>query len=411
MSADEGGLPDEGLSLWLTDYRMDVGEPWQGRRLVAVVGRRAAGNLDFHVHPDGQALRVWILEVYPGFQRRGLASVLMDALYAAYPTAWINHGTRSRDGAHWWDGYRERDPRRNVHNRPPGEWAAYFDPVEVASDRAQLAHRNDRYGLDGHRDAVYRYGERGEQEADDYVSLYRPVQAAMLDPAAQPLHGATRLFLPPSLHAHVHDERQAAASRAEALLEYLGHGNLPRTRWYGTRQQAFEDAYHQEIFEGSIPARGATHVTFTLNQLDRAAVASHTVTPALVDFTAAADIPVEVAEVSWRDAQQPHHTHTAAFTPAVEAAIAPGVRWRASAAYTARYDEAGILRAPAASETSAAGDAEIAEQVRAMADWLLEEQASRTTPPRPQHQPRSRPAAPAQDPMSAEHRTGRAPGQ
>ncbi|WP_445280230.1 hypothetical protein [Streptomyces sp. DSM 118148] len=193
----------------------------------------------------------------------------------------------------------------------------------MASDRAQLAHRNDRCGLDGHRDAVYRYGERDEQEADDYVLLCRPVQAAMLDPAAQPLHGATRLFLLPSLHAHVHDGRQDVAARAAALLEYLGHGNLPCTRWYGTRQQAFEDAYHQEVFEGGIPAQAATHVASTLNRLERAA-ASHTVTPALVDFTAAADIPVEVTAVAWRDAQQPHRMHTAVFAPAVEAAIAPG---------------------------------------------------------------------------------------
>ncbi|MEW2515956.1 GNAT family N-acetyltransferase [Streptomyces sp. NPDC046870] len=254
MSADEGALPDEGLSLWLTDYRMDVGEPWEGRRLVALVGQSAAGSLDFHVHPDGQAVRVWMLEVYPGFQRRGLASVLMDALYAAYPTAWINHGTRSRDDARWWNGYRDPHPRRNVHNRPPGEWAAYFDAVEVASDKAQLVHRNDHDGLDGHRDAVYRYGERGEQEADGYLPLYRPVRAAMLNPAAQPLHGATRLFLPPRLHTHVHDESQDAASRAEALLQHLGHDNLPRTRWYATRQQAFEDAHHEEVFQN----RGST---------------------------------------------------------------------------------------------------------------------------------------------------------
>ncbi|MFF8478600.1 hypothetical protein [Streptomyces sp. NPDC015414] len=184
-----------------------------------------------------------------------------------------------------------------------------------------------------------------------------------------------------------------------------------RARWYATRQQAFEDAYHQEIFEGSIPARGATHVTFTLNRLARAAVASHTVTPALVDFTAAADIPVEVTEVAWRDAQQLHRTHTAAFTPAVEAAIAPGVRWRASAAYTARYDENGVLHAPQAAEAPAAGDADLAERVRSMADWLLAEQASRTGPPRPEHQPQTRRAAPEQEPRSAEHRPGRAPGQ
>ncbi|MBL1110437.1 hypothetical protein JK361_38835 [Streptomyces sp. 5-8] len=56
--------------------------------------------------------------------------------------------------------------------------------MEVASDKAQHVHRNNRDGLDGRRDAVYRYGERGEQEADGYLSLYRPMRAAMLDPAA-----------------------------------------------------------------------------------------------------------------------------------------------------------------------------------------------------------------------------------
>ncbi|MFG3207349.1 hypothetical protein [Streptomyces sp. NPDC048192] len=48
-------LPEEGLSLWLTDWKISVGMSWAGRRLIACVGRSAAGHLDFHVHPDGQA--------------------------------------------------------------------------------------------------------------------------------------------------------------------------------------------------------------------------------------------------------------------------------------------------------------------------------------------------------------------
>lgn len=388
----EGGLPEEGLSLWLTDFKVPVGESWPGRRLVALVGRSVGGHLDFHVHPDGRAVKVWMLEVRPGFQRRGLASVLMDALYAAYPNAWINHGARSREGAWWWNGYRDPDPRRNVHNRPPGEWASYFDALEVASEKAQNAHQNHRYGLDGHRDAVYRYDERLEQEADRYAFTFRPLPAARLDPAAQPLHGAARLFLPPGLHAYVHDGSQDAAGRAAALLEHLGHGNLPRTYWNTTRQAAFADAHHQEIFQDTAPARPATHVVFSLRLSADAQLPAHTTLAASVDFTGPGDLAVQLDRMSWRHPGQPHRTHTAAFTPAVEAAIAPYSPQHASAAYRERYDEVGFLRAPARAPLPYA---ERAEEIRALAERLLREQASRTPPPRPQ----ARPAAPQAGPQ------------
>ncbi|SEC11490.1 hypothetical protein SAMN05216532_0515 [Streptomyces sp. 2231.1] len=68
-------------------------------------------------HDDG-AVGVANLEVEPGFRRQGLASVMMDALYAAYPTAWSNHGGRSPQGTLWWDRYDEPAPERTVHNRP-----------------------------------------------------------------------------------------------------------------------------------------------------------------------------------------------------------------------------------------------------------------------------------------------------
>jgi len=47
--------------------------------------------------------------------------------------------------------------------------------VDVASDKAHNAHRNKHYGLDGHRNAVYRYGERLETEAALHAASYRPV--------------------------------------------------------------------------------------------------------------------------------------------------------------------------------------------------------------------------------------------
>jgi GNAT superfamily N-acetyltransferase len=355
VTAKAGSLPDEGLSLWLTDWKAPVARPWAGRRLVAIVGRAVGGHLDIHVHPDGQAVKVWILKVNPVFRRRGLAGLLMDTLYAAYPRAWINHGARTQEGAGWWDSYRDPDPRRNIHNRPPAEWAVYFDAIEVASEKAQNAHLNTFYGLDGHRQDVYRYDERREQEADYYARLYRPAQAPRLDPAAQRLHGTIRLFLPPHLHTYVHDRSQDASDRAVALLGHVGHGNLPRAYWNGTRHAAFEDAYHEELCQKTAPARPATHLVITLSlpSLDR--LPPFDASPTSVSFVPGPDIAVEVAALAWRSTIQPAVTHTAAFTPPVTAAIAPSSPQDADADYWGRYDEAGFLLGPRLSPPAYAG--------------------------------------------------------
>jgi hypothetical protein len=384
--------------LWLTDWKVPTGLSWEGRRLVALVGQRVAGHLDVHVHPEGEAVAVWMLDVQPGFRRRGVGSLLMDTLYGAYPAAWINHGARSREGTWWWNSYREPDPQRNVHNRPPAEWAVYFDAVEVAADKAQNAHLNAFYDLDGHRSDVYRYGERLGQEADDYTRFLLPARPAGMDPARQQLHGAVRLFLPPSLHAYVHDPAQEAADRARALLEHLGHGNLPRTYWNTTRHAAFADAFHEEIFQDAVPAQMATHLVFTLNPLAAAGLPAFAALPSSIDFLAGADIAVEVAALAWRAAGQPAVTHTAAFTEPVAAAIAPHWPQEASAAYRARYDEAGYRLAPDSAQPAAAGPyADRAEEIHAMADRLLTAREQRTRPAQPPTAP-SPPRPPSQRP-------------
>ncbi|MFI1701485.1 GNAT family N-acetyltransferase [Streptomyces bobili] len=403
-ASSEAGLPDEGLSLWLTDWKISAGGAWTGRRLVACIGTAVGGHLDFQVHPDGQAVQVWMVNVHPGFQRRGLAGILMDALYAAHPMAWINHGARSPEGATWWNSYREPDPRRNVHNRPPAEWAAYFDAVEVASEKAQIAHINHLYQLDGHRADVYRYDERCEQEADHYLSALRPATAARMDPAAQPLHGATRLFLPPDLHAHVHDPAQDAAVRAAALLDYAGHGNLPRdTYWNTTRRAAWEDAHHGELFQDAVSIQPATHVVFTLRPPDRAALPKYNALSASVDFTGSNDLAVEVVELSWRSPQQPHCTHRATLTPPVDAAIAPRSRRHASEDYQARYDEAGFLRSSVEEPVDGqAPFADRAEEIRVLADRL--QQAVQSRKPREQPKPQASPSGHQQQPPAAQPR-------
>lgn len=62
----------------------------------------------------------------------GVASALMDHLYAHYPHAMINHGSRTEDGIDWWNSYQEPDPDRNIHNLPPHKWDQFVDPHDVA---------------------------------------------------------------------------------------------------------------------------------------------------------------------------------------------------------------------------------------------------------------------------------------
>ncbi|MEE1736415.1 GNAT family N-acetyltransferase [Streptomyces sp. BE147] len=394
MAADAQGLPEEGLALWLTEQKVSPGVPWLGRHLVASVGGAAAGQLDFFLHPDGQAVKVFMLRVHPDFQRRGLAGVMMDALYAAYPTAWINHGWRTKEGAQWWNGYREPVPHRNVHNRPPAEWAAYFDAVDVASDKAHNAHQNSHYGLDGNRGAVYRYGERLETEAALHASAYRQVAPVHVDPGSQPLHGAARLALPPAVHAYVHDRTQDSRERATALLEHFGHGNLPRRAyWNTTRQAAFADAHHETLFERPPAGPPLTHVVFTLAPLQALAPSTAQALATSVEFQHPGDTAVDVTELAWREADRPHLTHQAGFAPNVAAAIAPVSAQQASASYQARYDEAGFLRATA--RNGARPFADRAAQIQAMAERLLggRTERARTAPP-PSAPPQTAPPHP-----------------
>lgn len=226
------------MSLWLTDYKIASGGAWSGRRVLVLVGGEAAGHLDFLVHPDGRAVSVWGLEVYPEYRRRNLASVMMDAMYAAYPTAWVNHGGRLRAGALWWDGYSDPASERNVHNRPPSEWAEYFSSVEVAACKAQNAYMNRNLGVDGHREAEYRYGQRWEEEARQYAAFYREARVQGPDPAVDELFAGLRLALPPGMHRLVHNSALPTEDRAGILLNHVGHGNLPADQAWNTTERA-----------------------------------------------------------------------------------------------------------------------------------------------------------------------------
>ncbi|MEV4333449.1 hypothetical protein AB0K02_23385 [Streptomyces sp. NPDC049597] len=379
MAGAQARLSGEGVSLWLTDWKTEVGGAWSARRLMALVGGAPAGHLDFLLHPDGRALSVLMLLVNPQFQRRNLASVMMDALYAAHPTAWIDHGGRTGEGARWWDRYSEPAPERNIHNRPPSEWATYFDAVQVAADKAQNVYTNRFCGLDGHREAEYRYDEDLEAEAQTFAASYRAARVQGPDPAVDDLYGGLQVALPPGLHRLVHDSGRDAGQRAQKLLEHLGHGNLPAdAAWNSTERATFDDLAHDDLLEGPSATPG-THLAFHVLPLS-GEMPEHHVEATWVRFYNSPGVPVRLAAMSWREAQRPWVTHRADFTIPWEAAIAP-TRWQeACAEYRARYNELGKLRPDAAAEEPhpyAGREAEI----RAAADKLMRGREDQAAPP------------------------------
>jgi GNAT superfamily N-acetyltransferase len=400
VAGAEARLDAAGVSLCLTDWKVAGGGAWSGRRVMALVGGVHAGHLDVYVHPDGRAVQVAGLEVEPAHQRRGLASVMMDALYAAFPTAWINHGRRSQEGTLWWDRYRDAAPERNVHNRPPAQWARYFDPVAVAAERMHNAYLNQYAGVHGHREAVYRYGEPAAEEARRYAPLFHEPQVQGPDPGVEELYGGVRLVLPPGLHRLVHDSRREVGERARILLEHLGHGNLPHdSAWNTTEQAAFADLHDEQAFDPA-PAEPVTHLTFHLLPLAGDEVPEHEVKPTWVRYVHSPGIEVQLAGMSWRLAQRPWMTHSAAFEPAVDAAIAPEYHRDAGPAYRARYDEIGELLPGQAAQRAAsvspfAGrEAEIKALAQRLQQGVAQRAAGHTPAP---------PAGSRHEPQQADH--------
>lgn len=222
-----------------------------------------------------------------------------------------------------------------------------------------------------------------------------------VDPGAQPLHGAARLVLPSAVHAYVHDRTQDSRARAAALLEHLGHGNLPREAyWNTTRQAAFADAHHEDLFDRQPPGAPVTHVVFALAPVQASLLPAARALATSVKFEHPGDLAVDVTELAWRQADRPHLTHRAGFTPAVAAAVAPLSAQQASAAYRARYDENGFLHAAARDGVRPFADR--AAQIQAMAERLLRGQPARARTPRPPTAPPRtavpQPPAPGQRP-------------
>ncbi|MEU9420207.1 GNAT family N-acetyltransferase [Streptomyces sp. NPDC048272] len=391
----------EGVSLRLAGWKAGPGHRWPGRQVIALVDGGQAGSVQFHAHPQGAAVEVSMLEVLDAFRGRGLASLLIDTVYEAYPDAWINHGVRSIDGAHWWDRYRDPAPERNVHNRPPGEWAAYFMASRVAADKTRNASWNRHFGLDGHGAAEYRYRQRLEMEFIGHdKSFLRRVDMPMINPTAQALHAGHLVNLPPGLHRYVHDTRHPSEQRAHALLDHVGHGNLPRpedhTGWWNTSPgAALDDALHRELATGGQgPGVPATQLVFHARPLPEDEAPEYESAGSYLEYIDGGDVPVELAGLSWRRSSAPQLLHSAVFDPPVKAAVPPLYPEAASDSYVERYDEAGALRAPLTPWEQLIADR--AGELRAVADRLLDGVAARAAAAPPS--PPGRGPAPGDDP-------------
>ncbi|MEU5241666.1 hypothetical protein ACH4UR_35750 [Streptomyces lydicus] len=376
MAGAEARLDEAGVSLWLTNWPTSAGGAWTGRRILALVGGALAGQLDVLVHPDGQAVSVWWLEVQPDFQGWNLASVMMDALYAAHPTAWIDHGGRTPEGVMWWDRYNEPDPQRNIHNRPPAEWARYFDALEVEAQKAQNAYSNRIAGVDGHRGAVYRYDERVEEEAKHHAAQFREPSPRGPDPAAEALYSGMSLHLPPGLHRLVHDGGRDPGERARMLVEHVGHGNLPHdAAWHTTERAAYEDIAHAELFSDP-SVQPATHLTVRVLPVSGSPLPDHDVKATWVTYLDSPGIPVQLARMSWRAPERPWLTHSVDLAVPVEAAIGPRLWQKASPEYRASYNFLGERHPVAGAPGPFAGRE---EEIREVADRLLGESARRNS--------------------------------
>ncbi|WP_327411192.1 hypothetical protein OG458_42415 (plasmid) [Streptomyces sp. NBC_01281] len=344
MAGAQARLDEDGVALWLTDWRAAVAGTWTPRRIMALVGGQMAGRLDFTVHPDGRAVTVWGLEVEPQFQGRRLASVMVDALYAAHPAAWVSHRWRSEAGARWWDQYTDPAPERNIHNRPPSEWAAYFNALDVAAQRTRNAYQNKMLGLGGRKEAEYRYGERLEEEALEWAPVFREPAVRGPDPRTRELYGGLSVVLPPALHRLIHSGQLGGAQRAELLLNHVGYGNLPHSAgWNVARAAAFEDLAHERAL-GLAHGGDATHLVFRVRLAAGQDVPSHDLRATWLTFVRSPGIEVMLTGLSWRSPQTPWVTHETGFAPPLDAAIAPERSHLAGERYTSRFDELGELR-------------------------------------------------------------------
>lgn len=210
-------------------------------RLKGMLNGEHVGSIDFSKSDDGNAVNVHSLHTYPGAYSKGIASAMMDRLYAAHPHAWINHGERTADGVKWWAQYQDPDPSRNVHlHQPSSGWGEYFHPRRISMDMA------DNWTVDPEHNTLLsmKYADYPEPERTK-GGIPKPMHgphwenwrhgrdvaktAAIRDSAemsGEDIHRGFATVLPDRLANYVHDDSQPVDARARALREHLSRQPL-----------------------------------------------------------------------------------------------------------------------------------------------------------------------------------------
>lgn len=219
-------------------------------------------SLEYELHPD-DGVKVKYLQTSPGHQHNGYASALMDDLYHRHPGTVIDHGSRSSEGANWWNTYQDPEPEHNADN-----WRHTHRPEDSAS--------------------------------------------TALSPDA-PLHRGLTLHLPDDVHAAVNTpDARTQADRGDAahhLLEHLdAHGTGLGTYWSDDHDFAKDYAYGPP---------GATALLLHGRPQDPGDVRDPSAhTPGWPEVPLRYGAPVDLTGMSWRtDGDGGHWKHHDFDTP------------------------------------------------------------------------------------------------
>lgn len=90
-------------------FREFLLERWEGRiqhstkeggfqYLKAYDKDKEIGHLEYKHHPKEKRLDVWMIHVHPDYQRKGVATSIMDAAKEKHPDSKIDWGTKTYDG-------------------------------------------------------------------------------------------------------------------------------------------------------------------------------------------------------------------------------------------------------------------------------------------------------------------------
>lgn len=326
---------------------------WHTERITGFHEGNPVASIDYHVHPQGHALKVDKMDSFA--RGRGHASALMDDLLAAHPHALINMGHYTPDGSAWRAQYHHPEPERDIHHLAdqPHLWDQHFDPHEVDTDMQRNRQTNRHHGRpDQHLPPIDEADEdefeaggltcdgpctrcQEIQHRKDHPPVEEPEEEAarpqpvpeVHDPKVTGWHADHRIKLNAEDTAFVHDRRNPTSERAQRLLQAIGPANLP-TQWHPSAQ---ESARHRD----QLPVQVHDPDTFETRVRLHSAPGSE---------------PTHVDDVMWRGKNPILHGGFHRFPEGERPALPGGLRHTASAGPTWFHGTAGDFDKPTVDE-------------------------------------------------------------